>query len=88
MVMLLLVVGFIGVHWKLIAAIAAGVLAVRWYRAWDAQRREQLAAAAAERAAIATRADRQHNQVLRGDPRGTYGEYTPAIGNRSVTGCV
>lgn len=28
--------------------------------------------------AVAARADRQHNQVMRGDPAGTYGQYPPA----------
>lgn len=72
---LLLVGGFIGLHWKLIAALGLIVLAVRQYRSWDAGRREQMAAAAAERAAIAARADIQHHQVLSGDDRGVFGDY-------------
>jgi hypothetical protein len=35
-------------------------------------------AEAQQQAAIAARADQQHNWVWVGDPRGTYGVYTPA----------
>lgn len=76
---LLIVVGFIGVHWKLLLVIAVGVAMARWVRQQMELRREDLAAAAAEQAAIAARADQQHHEVLAGDEHGTYGASTAAM---------
>lgn len=78
LVAVLLVVGFVGAYfwWIVLAATAAGAvwLAVRGYRAAIAAAAED----AARRAEIVARADRQHQQVMRGDGRGLYGEGWPA----------
>ena len=73
-----LLVGFLVVYVKWIAAVIAAYLAYRWWRvAWvrrcgvvDAWEREQ-DAWEREQKAIAARADQQHGWVLTG---GTYGE--------------
>jgi hypothetical protein len=68
--------------WWLIALVVAAIVA--WKSAPEMWARHQ-AAAAAERskfAAIAARADQQHEWVLAGDPRGTYG--TTFAGPRDI----
>ncbi len=50
---------------------------VRWLDRRLGARDARRAARAAKLAAIARRADVQHAQVLAGDDRGVYGEYTP-----------
>ncbi len=75
----LLVVGFVGAYFWWIAAAAAvagliwlairGCEAVRAYAAEDARCK----------AALIADADRQHAWALIGDPRGTYGDYSPSI---------
>jgi hypothetical protein len=83
LMLLVLVVGTILRYW-LVIAVAAGVIAAlllwwftcrldRWLDAWERRR----GARAAERAAIAQRADEQHRLVLAGDDRGVYGDYAP-----------
>jgi hypothetical protein len=69
----LLLVGFVGVYFKWIAAAAAAYFAWRWGRAAWQRHCAAADARAAEQAAIAARADQQHAWVMAGDPRGTYG---------------
>jgi hypothetical protein len=73
----LLFAGFVIHYFRWITAGAAAVLALKWGRAAQAHHRELAEATAAERAAIAARADQQHRWALAGDPRGTYGGYPP-----------
>jgi nitrate/nitrite transporter NarK len=68
----------LGWLWWLVAAVAVYV------KAWLLWRQYQRARAAEQRerqrwAGIAARADQQHAWVLAGDPRGTYGDYPPAL---------
>jgi hypothetical protein len=59
--------------WWLAAAAVLYVMArLGWWL--YVEREAALAADAAERTAIAARADQQHAWVLAGDPRGTFGE--------------
>lgn len=71
---LLLTAGFVLWVWKyvLIAAVAAGLL----WQLYKGLRQEQeiRARERADREALVARADTQHNLVMQGDPRGTYGE--------------
>lgn len=64
--------------WWIVAIVAPVAVAWLGYRLWQ---RHLVAsdAAAAERVALADRADEQHYQVLADDEHGTYGEYPPAI---------
>ena len=81
---LLLLVGFIGVCWKWIAAAAAVAAAIKYGpRVWE---RHQAAVAAEQRrlAATAARADQQHAWALAGDPRGTYGGHSHAGGGNRI----
>ena len=76
-----LVLGALAVRYWWIVVLA--ILALVWiYRlgARDIRRRREAidrACAEHERAALAARADRQQQQVLRGDPRGEFGDYPP-----------
>jgi hypothetical protein len=74
LVALLFAVGLVVRYWYLIAAVVTMFCAAHWSRlAVD----RHFALAAAERhrlAEIVARADRQHNWVMQGDPRGTFGE--------------
>ena len=75
----LLLVGFVGAYfwWIIAAAAVAGFawLAVRWYRAAQAQAAEF----AARNAELAARADQEHRWVLQGDERGVSGQYPAAL---------
>ncbi|MEB3065328.1 hypothetical protein [[Mycobacterium] zoologicum] len=74
----LFVIGIIGAYFwwiVLFAAIVGGAwLAKRAVEASDARRAQIVA----ENAAIAARADREHEWTLAGDERGFYGQYPPA----------
>lgn len=70
--------------WIGLAAVAVVVLVVLWKLAgvvdrWLERREQRRGAAAAERAAIAARADEQNAQVLAGDERGMYGDWPPDV---------
>jgi hypothetical protein len=74
---LLLALGFVVMFWWVFAIILgivvlgiSGWLLARHLDARDAARDAALAA-------IRARADEQHAQILAGDERGIYGEYTP-----------
>lgn len=80
----LIVVGLLVwlIRWAWVLLVVAAVVAVLWWlvrqvghglMVWGVRR----GARAAERAAIAARADQQHAWTLAGDDRGIYGEYRP-----------
>lgn len=73
--LLLIVVGLIVkfIWWILGAAALVGLCFL--VRAIVREYRKSVDAAARNRAAIAARADQQHNWVLQGDDRGIYGTY-------------
>ncbi|MCX8559746.1 hypothetical protein OS122_02385 [Mycolicibacterium mucogenicum] len=77
MIALLFLVGFIGLHWKLIATVIALVLAWRYGRRFYDEQLAAQSAAARRRAEVSARADVQHAEVLRGDGHGTYGSAWP-----------
>ena len=70
----LLLVGFVLKYWWLIALTLAAVAAWKHGPGWWAGRQATVAAEQRRHAAIAARADQQHQWVLAGDPRGTYGD--------------
>ena len=76
---LLFLIGFIGLYFWWIVAIAA-VVAAAWFglRAWNASQ-ERAAAKAKADAALAARADQQHNWALSGDDRGVFGADLSAV---------
>jgi len=71
----LLLVGFMLKYWWLIALVVLAAVAAWKYvpKVW-AGRQAALGAEQRRHAAIAARADQQHQWVLAGDPRGTYGD--------------
>jgi hypothetical protein len=89
----LLLIGFIGAYFWWIAAIAA-VAALVWiarqaFRSIEAIEAEDALRAQAEarrRAAVARRADQQHQWALAGDDRGVYGAYPPAALRKAPAG--
>ena len=70
----LLLVGFVLKYWWLIALVLAAVAEWKYVPKVWAGRQAALAAEQRRHAAIAARADQQHQWVLAGDPRGTYGD--------------
>jgi len=70
----LLLVGFMLKYWWLIALTLAAVAAWKHGPGSCAGRPATVAAEQRRHAAIAARADQQHQWVLAGDPRGTYGD--------------
>lgn len=64
--------------WWIIAAIAAWYAVKAMQAAW-VRHEAQAEAAEQERAAVAARADEQHQQVMRGDDRGLWGIAGPAM---------
>ena len=79
MIALLLILGTVGVYWKWLAAAVIAWYAVRWVRRAVEESRAAAAAEAAASGAIVARADEQHSQILRGDERGVWGAYPPAV---------
>ena len=77
LIVVLLVVGIVASCWSgIVAALGAVVLFVAllagaFYLARRVDARHE------DRAALVARADQQHEWVLAGDERGTYGDYTP-----------
>jgi hypothetical protein len=64
-----------------IVAITAAVVVFRWiFKAANAATDRELARAS-QRAALAARADQQHQWYIEGDQRGTHGLYPPAAVN-------
>lgn len=76
---LLFLIGFIGLYFWWIVAIAAVAAAV-WFgmRAWKASEKRAVEAAKV-RAAVARRADQQHGWALSGDDRGVFGPDLSAV---------
>ncbi|POX82193.1 hypothetical protein C3477_23865 [Mycobacterium kansasii] len=74
---LLVMAALVFVFWGIVTAATlygmylGGRRSLRWYRA-------RTALAAHRRAELLARAEIQHRWYLAGDPRGTYGRYTPA----------
>jgi hypothetical protein len=64
--------------WWLPLALLVG-MGVHVWRALVASAAEQRAQAWQEGLEVAARADEQQRLVLAGDPRGVYGNYTPAV---------
>ncbi len=78
MIALLFLVGFIGLHWKLILSVVVLVAVYRYGREYYG---EYVAAQLGEyrrQLGLMMRADQQHAEVLRGDEHGTYGSATRA----------
>jgi len=69
----LLWVGFVLKYWWLIALVVAAIAACKFAPEVWARRQAAVAAERSRLAAIVARADQQHEWVLAGDPRGTYG---------------
>lgn len=76
--LLLVAVGFIIKFWWLIVGVV-GLIVVGYLarRAVD-RHAERVNAERRNVAELVARADRQHNWVMQGDPRGTYGDYLAA----------
>ncbi|CAM5742410.1 hypothetical protein MAUB1S_01515 [Mycolicibacterium aubagnense] len=70
---LLFLVGFVGLHWKLILTTVVLFATYRYGRQLHEQHLIAQTADARRRADIAARADQQHTEVLRGDGHGTFG---------------
>ncbi len=84
LVVLVLAVISLIIKYIVAIAIAVGVIAVCWFAMWviDRQvkaRRVRQAGALAAQNALVSRAMRQHEAVLRGDPHGIYGAYLPVV---------
>jgi hypothetical protein len=61
------------------AAIIAAIVGLRWFLVNVCHRQDAaIAREAQHRAGLRAGADRQHQWVIRGDERGTYGQYPPA----------
>ena len=74
----LLIVGFVGAYWGwILAAVVVAAVVVSGLH-WWANECEHVERLEAQRRAVAARADQQHAWTMQGDPRGTYGRYTPA----------
>lgn len=62
------------------AALANGCTeAVYHFRMWRLERANRRLAARLATLALAKRAEYEHRLYLAGDPRGTYGRYTPSV---------
>ncbi|WP_072814258.1 hypothetical protein [Rhodococcus zopfii] len=73
----LLVLGFVLEYWPLI--VLAGVIAATMFagsRLWD-RHLQVKAQQERARAALAARADYEHQQYIAGNPVGLFGQYTP-----------
>ncbi|WJJ10360.1 hypothetical protein P9990_17465 [Prescottella equi] len=63
--------------WLIVGAIVLAALGYVAFRAWQ-RHCEQVAVRARAEAALAARADEQHQQYLSGEEHGLYGNYRPA----------
>jgi nitrate/nitrite transporter NarK len=70
---LLVVVALVVKFWWLIAAIVAMFCAAHWTRRVADRHAKRVEAERRRLADLVARADRQHNWVMKGDPRGTFG---------------
>jgi hypothetical protein len=71
---LLIVVALVVKFWWLIAAVVGMFCAAHWTRRAVDRHAGRVEAECRRVAGLVARADQQHNWVIRGDPRGTYGE--------------
>ena len=72
-VALLVAVGLVVKFWWLIAAVAGMFCAAHWTRLAVDRHTERIVTERRRLAGLVARADQQHNWVMQGDPRGTYG---------------
>jgi hypothetical protein len=79
LVVLLVGVALVIKLWPVIVGVIGLIVAAYWGRRVADCYVERRAAARRRVAGLVARADRQHNWVMQGDPRGTYGDY-PAAG--------
>jgi hypothetical protein len=82
LVVLIVAALWVKYFWVFVAVVGSLWAAHRIGRGIAKHNAEQRAAAAAEADRVdglRERADQQHNWVQQGDPRGTYGDYPPAI---------
>jgi hypothetical protein len=77
MVGFVLAVVLLGVFWKwVVTVVVITTVAIVGRRLWRSQQ-ATAARLAEQQAAIAARADEQHQWYIEGDERGTYGTYPP-----------
>jgi hypothetical protein len=79
LVALLIVVGLLVKMWPVIVGVVGLIVAAYWGRRVADRHVERRAAECRRVAELVARADRQHNWVMQGDPRGTYGDEYPAV---------
>src|SRR5262245_21384607 len=72
------IIAFAVTHPWVLLAVPLAVAAMIW-RDGRAERRRLVKLEAARQARLVADADRQHAQVLRGEHRGWYGDYPPAV---------
>jgi hypothetical protein len=70
----LIVAALVVKFWWLIVAVVGMFCAAHWTRLAVDRHTERVEAERRRLAGLVARADRQHNWVMQGDPRGTYGE--------------
>jgi hypothetical protein len=64
--------------WPVIVGVVGVIVAVDWGRRVVDRHADRVAAERRRVAGLVARANREHQWVLAGDPRGTYGEFPPA----------
>ena len=74
LVVLLFAVGLVVKFWPVIVGAIGLIVAVYWSRRAVDRHAERAEAERRRLAGLVNRADQQHNWVMQGDPRGTYGE--------------
>lgn len=74
----LLLVAFAITYWKVVAVIVVVVVFIKAAPVVWRDVQTQRATTARRRAELIERADQQHRWASEGDPRGTFGEWTPA----------
>jgi hypothetical protein len=75
----LLLVAFVAVYWQWVFAAIVVVLIVRAASVARREWQDERAVSARRRAGLIARVDEQHRWGMADDPRGVYGEYTPAV---------
>jgi nitrate/nitrite transporter NarK len=77
-VALLIVVALVVKFWWLIAAVVGMFCAAHWTRRAVDRHAERVEVERRRLAELVARADQQHNWVMQGNPRGTFGGEFPA----------
>ncbi|SRX94776.1 hypothetical protein MSP7336_03037 [Mycobacterium shimoidei] len=86
LIVIAMVIEVLRVIWPFLVIGVVAYLAIRGVAYLAEQHRKTLAARDAVQDAVRRRADRQHAQLLRGDPAGVYGEYpVPDLGEYNPT---